>query len=91
MNSIECSQKVLTDGVSLLRRRRDDKIADGKRFPQYDFKPAFTGRKKGWFYLDAFTASAIMACYNALSEENKAKAPRLPITKWAEFAFQHVK
>jgi hypothetical protein len=93
MNTIEAAQKALTDGCQLLRPRKEQNTTDsfGKLIPQYDLKEAFTGKKKGWFYLDSFTASAIMACYNALSDENKAKAPRLTIGQWASFAFNHVK
>ncbi len=85
MDVIEACKKVSTEGVQLLRLREiKDKV------PQYDVKPAFTGKRRGWFYLDAFTASAILAVYNAISEENKVKAPRLPIDKFASFAFKHV-
>jgi hypothetical protein len=92
MNSIQACEEVLKNGVSLLRRRNENLTDEyGKPVPQYDVKPSFTGKKKGWFYLDAFTASTIMACYNALNDENKAKAPRIPITRWAEFAFKHIK
>lgn len=91
MTTIQACQKVLADGVALLRRREENTMsADGKQVPQYDVKEAFSGKKKGWFYLDAFTASAIMAVYNALSDENKEKVVRIPITKMAEFAFKHV-
>jgi hypothetical protein len=92
MTSLDCAKEVLTtSSCHLLRRRATDMTApDGKVIPQYDIKPAFTGKKKGWFYLDTFTASAIMAVYNAISDENKAKIHRIPITKLADFAFQNV-
>ena len=92
MNTIQASELVLQEGVKLLRRRAENAIDEnGKPVPQYDVKDAFTGKKKGWFYLDAFTASAIMACYNALNDDNKKKAPRICVEKWADFAFSHVK
>ena len=92
MTSVDCAKEVLTtSSCHLLRRREiDTKDPDGKTIPQYDIKPAFTGKKKGWFYLDLFTASAIMAVYNAVNDENKVKAARIPITKLADFAFRQV-
>ena len=93
MTSLDCAKEVLTtSSCHLLRRRETDTTGtDGKIIPQYDIKPAFTGKKKGWFYLDLFTASAIMAVYNAINEENKAKIHRIPITKLADFAFRSVR
>lgn len=46
--------------------------------------------------LDSFTASAIVACYNALSDENKAKIDKLILTKagffrFVNFCWKHVK
>lgn len=79
MNTIQASELVLQEGVKLLRRRAENAIDEnGKPVPQYDVK-------------DAFTASAIMACYNALNDDNKKKAPRICVEKWADFAFSHVK
>jgi hypothetical protein len=67
-----------------LRQRKDDPL-------QYDCKPAFTGNKRGWFYLDSFSASAITQVYDALNEENKAKFAKLRIDKMAGLAFRFVK
>ncbi len=39
--------------------------------------------------LDLFTASAIVAVYDALSPENKAKVEGLPLERMAEFALKH--
>ena len=92
VKTIECCQKVVSDGVHLIRLRKNlPQDESGKTLPEYDIKPAFTGNKKrGWFYLDHFTASAVLVCYDALSEENKKKANRVSIHKWASLAFKCV-
>lgn len=83
MNTIQAAEEVQKNGVSLLRLRKDAKA-------DYDVKPAFTGKKKGWFYLDSFTASAIIAVYNALNETNKEKIKNTPIEKVADWSFKFI-
>jgi hypothetical protein len=41
--------------------------------------------------VDGFSASAIVAVFNALSEENKEKAQSMPIEKFANFCFKQIK
>jgi hypothetical protein len=82
-------QKVLEDGVQLVRAKKVEKVK-GEPW-QYDIKDAFTGKKKSWFYFDSFTASAMLAVYNALSEENKAKFDLIPLPKLVDFTWKHVK
>jgi predicted RNase H-like nuclease len=55
---------------------------------QYDCKPTFTGSHKGWFYVDLFSASAIVAVYDALNDVNKAKYSRLSLPRMATVAFK---
>ena len=65
---------------------------DGRHDPlEYDCKPWFTGNKRGWVALDSFSASAIVAVYDALNEENKAKFGQLRIDRMAKVAFKFVK
>jgi hypothetical protein len=74
MTIIEASRHVLSNGVSLLRLRKDST-------DQFDVKEAFSGKKRGWFYLDAFTASAIVSVHDALNEQNRSKYLALPLPK----------
>jgi hypothetical protein len=57
----------------------------------YDVKDAFTGKKKGWFYMDAFTASAMTAVYNALTPENRPKFDCIALPRLIDFTWKHVK
>lgn len=84
MTSIEVIRRAHTEGAQLFRRREAEGV-------QYDCKPIFTGSKRGWILLDSFTASAVMACYNALNEENRARAERASIPKLVDFAWKHIK
>lgn len=75
MNAIQACQLVVSEkSCKLLRQRKDEPL-------QFDVKDSFTGKRRGWFYLDHFTASAVTQVYNAVSEENKAKLARLPLPK----------
>ena len=58
---------------------------------QFDIKEAFSGKKRGWFYMDVFTASAIVAVYNALNEKNKAKYSTLPLPKLINVTWKLIK
>lgn len=83
MNSIEICEMVLKEKVcSLVRLRKGTRC-------QYDLKSAFSGKKKNWFYLDTFSASAVMAVYKDLKEENKIRAGKIPIDMLVDFAFKH--
>jgi hypothetical protein len=84
MTAIECARTVKENGCHLLRQRKGEPL-------QYDCKPAFTGNKHGWFYLDSFSASAIVAVYDALNETNRVKFERMRIDKMASLAFRFVK
>ena len=85
MQTIEVCRAVKQSGCHLVRPRKD---APG----QYDAKPyADGGNKRGWFYLDSFSASAILTVYEALNEANKAKMESLPIPTAAKVAFKLLK
>jgi len=49
------------------------------------------GNKRGWVLLDLFTASAMQACYNALSTKSQASWDKIPITKLVDFTWEHVR
>lgn len=93
MTNIDACKHVVANGVSLVRYRKNSATADA--VPQYDVKGFWTGNKRGWMALDALTASAIVALYDALAKtqtpENLAKIYRLPWDKLASFAFKHVR
>lgn len=78
MNVVEISRFVLENGCSIVRPRKD---SEG-----YDVKVG--GKKKGWFYLDSYSASAIVKVYEAINPENKVKFASLPVLKAAEIAFK---
>lgn len=52
---------------------------------------AFTGKKKGWFYFDGFTASAMLVVYNNLKPELQEKFDKIPLNKLVDFTWTHVK
>jgi hypothetical protein len=84
MTSIEVAQKVREEGVQLFR---PTKGTPG----QYDCKAFFTGSKRGWVALDSFSASAILAVYNALRPDLQEKYATWSPQRQATFAFKHVK
>jgi hypothetical protein len=84
MTGIEVARKVAAEGVHVFRPRKD---APG----EYDAKPFFSGSKRGWVALDAFSASAIVAIYDKLNETNRAKYGAMPLQKMAVVAFKLVK
>jgi len=82
MTAIEAAKLVDTEGCHVLRPRRNEP-------GQYDAKHfADGGNKRGWFYLDGFSASAIVQVHAALNDANKAKYEAFPIEKMADIAFK---
>lgn len=57
---------------------------------EYDVKEPFVGNKRGWVMLDLFTASAMNAVYNALSEDHKSKFDMIPFQKLVDFTWNNV-
>lgn len=84
------TQIINQEGLCLIRGRKEQEHVKGEPW-QYDVKEAFTGKKKGWVYLDSFTKSAVRAIYNALSEDGRKKFDNIHITKLIDFAWKHVK
>ena len=85
---MKASEIIKNDGLVLIRARKEDHI---KGTPwNYDIKEAFTGKKKGWVYLDHFTKSAMKAVYNALSDNAKKKFDRIHIIKLIDFTWDHI-
>jgi hypothetical protein len=70
MNFIDCCNYVKENGCSLIRARKGTN--------EYDCKIYTSGSKRGWTYLDGFTASAVLSIYNNLGEENKLKYANTP-------------
>jgi hypothetical protein len=81
MTALDAARKVYEEkSCHLLRPRKD---APG----EYDVKPAFTGKARGWAYLDLFTASAIVRVSDAVNETNRAKMAALPLAKLARIGY----
>lgn len=85
MNTIEAARLVLKKGAQLLRPKKD---APGN---QYDAKPLFTGKRRGWIILDSFSASALVAVHDALPEEKRAVFANAPVTRALTLAWRCVK
>jgi hypothetical protein len=84
MTAIQACEKVYSEHqVHLIRQRKDE-------HGQYDVKEAFQGKKKGWFYLDSFTASAVVKVYRAVNDGNKEKLAQLPIERLASISFKMI-
>jgi hypothetical protein len=82
MKAIEICQKIVYDRACFVVRPRADTPGE------YDAKLWPGGSKRGWIFVDLFTASAIVAVYNALNETNKTKFSVLPIEKMSRVAFK---
>ncbi len=87
MTLVEIIELSKTDGALLIRYRKESYKATGTA--QYDVKPLFTGSKKGWTMLDAFTASMLRAVYAALKPESQAKFNNVPLGKLIELGWRH--
>jgi len=86
---MKASEIIKDDGLVLVRGRKETHI---KGTPwNYDIKQAFTGKRRGWVYLDQFTKSAIRAVYNALSDSAKEKFDNIHIIKLVDFTWDHIK
>jgi hypothetical protein len=80
MTGIDVAKKTMTEGAHLFRPR--------KQGQGYDCKPLFTGSNNGWMVLDHYSAGAIIAVWNALSDEQRKRIEDLPIQKMAILAFR---
>jgi len=66
MRFIDIAPQINETGTCHLLRKH--KATDG-----YDAKPFTVGNNRGWFYVDTFTASAVVSVFDALNEMNKEK------------------
>jgi len=57
---------------------------------QYDCKPLFTGRKRGWVLVDMQTANAILTVYEGLREDLRARVDTVPMGQLVEFCWKAV-
>ena len=85
MTSMEVFRAVKEPSTCHLVRPRNDAPV------QYDARPVGQGNKRGWFYVDLFSASAVVAVYEALNETNRARFAALSIPSAAKLAFRFVK
>ena len=82
------AEQVVNEKGAVLLRPRDPWVKG--QVKHYDMKPLFTGNKRHWIMLDIMTASALNACYQALSEPNQAKWDTIPLARLVNFAWKHV-
>ena len=65
MTALQVIETTLNEGCQLVRPRKN-------QHGHYDSKNfAVGGNKKGWIYLDSYTASAVKQVYDALDNKNK--------------------
>lgn len=82
------SEIIKSEGLQLIRERKMDHVK-GEPW-QYDVKEAFTGSKKGFVYLDAFTKNAMRTVYNAMKDDMKAKYDSIHISRLIDFTWKCV-
>lgn len=70
------TEQVTSEHQAVLMRFREKDASDNC---QYDVKPDFKGKKRGWFVMDSMTAHAIQAVYRAINEDNRAKFDRISL------------
>ena len=74
MKALGVCRKPATDGCPLVRARKGQDAAIEPIDIEYDVKHfADGGNKRGWFYLDAFSGSGVVAVVDKLSDENRRK------------------
>ena len=91
MKISEIQRKVVDEKAALLIRPRKTHTTQdwvkGKVI-EYDVKPLFTGKKKGWILLDLFTANAMVTCYEAIKDTEKWD--RIPVNRLVNFVWKVV-
>lgn len=70
MTFLDCCRAVREDGLRLIRPRADSPN-------QYDLKEPYTGRAKGWTWLDTTSANIVLQVYEALPPQNQEKFQKL--------------
>lgn len=85
MRAIDVARKVVeSKSLHLVRPRKNEP-------GEYDAKFCGEGNKRGWFMLDTFSASAIVAVHDNLNESNRAKFASLSLPKMAAVALKMVR
>jgi hypothetical protein len=83
---MKASEIIKLEGLQLIRPRKVEHVK-GEPY-QYDVKEAFTGKKKGFVYMDAFTKNAMRTVYNAMNPEQQAKYDNIHILKLVDFTWK---
>lgn len=83
MTLYECAKRVQSCGIQLIRSRKDAPA-------DYDCKN-WEGNKRGWYFLDATTASAIVAVREALRPDHQSHFDALPLQKAVTVCWKLVK
>ena len=90
MTIAQIAEQVVKESQAVQIRYRKDSYKDTGT-AEYDCKPLFTGKSRGWIAFDGMTAKAVSLCYNALQPENQAKFNNLPLGKLVDFCWKHVR
>ena len=85
MTFIKCCQKAKAEGLQIIRQTGDSGDFESKTFT--DTPP----EDQGWVYLDAWTASAVCAVYDALDDNHKAMLEKLPYLAAIDVCWKLVK
>lgn len=85
MKAIEVFQKVKRDGLQLAKQRKD--------FPgEYDCKGFYDGgKKKGWVYIDALTANAVLTVFNSCNDVQKERFEKFNLISMVNFSWKCIK
>lgn len=86
MNNLQVIKHCLDNGVLMIREKKIDHVK-GEPW-QYDVKEMFTGKKKGWIVLDAFTSSAMLQVYNAMNPEQQSKYNTIHFLRLVDFTWK---
>ena len=82
MKAIEVARKVVAEkSLHVFRPKKDSP-------GEYDAKPWGGGSKRGWTYLDLFSASAFVTVYDAVNAENQAKLDGFELGKAVAISFK---
>jgi hypothetical protein len=85
MTALEVIKEAKENGCQLVRPRKDQPL-------QYDCKHfAVGGKKKGWIYLDSFTASHVINVYNAVETKYKEKLEKLGLLRLIDLCWKVAK
>ena len=84
MTALQTINEARENGCQLVRLRKNTP-------GEHDCKSFhYGGSKKGWIYLDSFTASNVINVYNAVKEEHKQRLEKLPLIKLIDICWKVV-